>query len=77
MGMRFRLKASFDVTSLTGQARIVAVAMQRYGLIVADNGSNWYFQGAPSPGWDDDDLSQLKAIDGTWFEAVDTGPVLR
>jgi hypothetical protein len=77
MGMRFRLKASFDVTSLTGQARVVAVAMQRYGLIVADNGSNWYFQGAPSPGWDDDDLSQLKAIDGAWFEAVDTGPVLR
>jgi hypothetical protein len=76
MGMRFRLKASFDVASLTGQARVIAVAMQRYGLIVADNGSNWYFQGAPDPGWDDDDLDQLKAIDGSWFEAVDTGPVL-
>ena len=76
MGMRFRLKGSFDVGSLTGQARVIAVAMQRYGLIVADNGSNWYFQGAPDPGWDDDDLNQLKAIDGSWFEAVDTGPVL-
>jgi hypothetical protein len=77
MGMRFRLKASFDAAALTGQARVIAVAMQRYGLIVADNGSNWYFQGAPSPDWDDDDLGQLKSIDGSWFEAVDTGPVLR
>lgn len=76
MGMRFRLKASFDVSSLTGQARVIATAMQRYGLIVADNGSNWYFQGAPSLGWDDDDLGQLKSIDGSWFEAVDSGPVL-
>lgn len=76
MGLRLRLKASFDVTSLTGQARTIAVAMQRYGLIVADNGSNWFFQGAPSVGWDDDDLNQLKSISGFEFEVVDTGPVL-
>jgi hypothetical protein len=75
MGLRLRLKASFDVTSLSGQARTIAVAMQRYGLIVADNGSNWFFQGAPSAGWDDDDLGQLKSISGTEFEVVDTGPV--
>lgn len=76
MGMRLRLRADFDVTTLTGQARVIAAAMQRYGLIVADNGSNWFFQGAPSPGWNDDDLNQLKAIPGTAFEVVDTGPVL-
>ena len=52
-----RLRADFDVSQLTGQARVIAVAMQRYGVIVADNGSNWFFQGAPSPGWDDDDLN--------------------
>ena len=75
MGLRLRLEASFDVTSLTGQARVIAEAMQRYGLIVADNGSNWYFQGAPSSGWDDDDLNQLKGVPGTAFEVVDTGPV--
>jgi hypothetical protein len=75
MGMRLRLSASFDVASLTGQSRVIATAMQRYGLIVADNGSNWYFQGAPSTGWNDDDLNQLKAIPGTAFEVVDTGPV--
>ncbi|MGZ4766872.1 MAG: hypothetical protein ACXVH5_10690, partial [Ilumatobacteraceae bacterium] len=75
MGMRLRLSASFDVTTLSGQARVIATAMQRYGLIVADNGSNWYFQGAPDPGWNDNDLNQLKSIPGTDFEVVDTGPV--
>jgi hypothetical protein len=76
MGMRLRLKASFDTSQLSGQARVIAVAMQRYGLIVADNGSNWFFQGAPNPGWDDDQLEQLKSISGDNFEVVDTGPVL-
>jgi hypothetical protein len=75
MGMRLRLSASFDVGGLTGQAKVIATAMQRYGLMVADNGSNWYFQGAPNPGWNDDDLNQLKAIPGSAFEVVDTGPV--
>lgn len=75
MGLRLRLRSSFDTSSLTGQARVIAVAMQRYGLIVADNGSNWFFQGAPSDGWDDDDLNQLKSISGDEFEVVDTGPV--
>ena len=76
MGMRLRLRAGFDVSRLTGQARVIAEAMQRYGVIVADNGSNWYFQGAWSPGWDDADLNQLKSISGTEFEVVDTGPVI-
>ena len=75
MGMRFRLSANFNIDSLTGQARVIAFAMQQYGLIVADNGSNWFFQGAPDPGWNDNDLNQLKAIPGTAFEVVDTGPV--
>jgi hypothetical protein len=75
MGMRFRLKADFDINGLTGQAKVIAVAMQQYGLIVADNGSNWFFQGAPNPGWNDEDLDQLKNIAGTSFEVVDTGPV--
>lgn len=76
MGLRLRLSADFDVNRLTGQARVIAIALQRYGFIVADNGSNWYFQGAPDPRWDDDDLGQLKDIPGTAFEVVDTGPVL-
>ncbi len=77
MGLRLRLKASFDVSVLSGQARVIAQAMQRYGLIVADNGSNWFFQGAHSASWDDAELDQLKSISGDWFEVVDTGPVRR
>jgi hypothetical protein len=77
MGLRLRLKASFDVGTLTGQARVIAVALQRYGMIVADNGSNWFFQGAPDSRWADADLDQLKAISGSEFEVVDTGPILR
>ena len=75
MGQRLRLRADYDISSLTGEARVIAVAMQTYGLIVADNGSNWFFQGATDPRWDDDDLNQLKRIPGTAFEVVDTGPV--
>lgn len=75
MGMRFRLSANFNVAALHGQARVIAFAMQQYGLIVADNGSNWFFQGAPDLGWNDNDLNQLKAIPGSAFEVVDTGPI--
>ena len=74
MGLRLRLKASYDLGSLSGQSLVIARAMQQYGVIVADNGSNWFFQGAPSPGWNDDDLNQLKAIPGTAFEVVRFGP---
>jgi len=75
MGMRLRLKAGYDISSFGGQARVVAVAMQHFGLIVADNGSNWFFQGSTDPRWNDDELNQLKAIPGTAFEVVDSGPV--
>jgi len=74
MGQRLRLRADFDISALTGAARVIAVAMQQYGLIVADNGSNWFFQGATDPRWNDDELNQLKRIPGTAFEVVDTGP---
>ena len=77
MGLRLRLRADADLSGLSGQALVIAEAMQRYGLIVADNGSNWFFQGAPDPRWDDDDLGRLKDIPGTAFEVVDTGPVRR
>lgn len=75
MGLRLRLRADADLTRLSGQALVIAEAMQRYGLIVADNGSNWFFQGSHDPGWDDDNLNQLKDIPGSSFEVVDTGPV--
>jgi hypothetical protein len=72
MGLRVRLKASVDISKLPPQARIVALAMKTYGMIVADNGSNWYVTGAPSPHWSNDQLHALGALHGSDFEVVDT-----
>jgi hypothetical protein len=71
MGERLRLKASVDVSGLPRQARAVARAMKRYGLIVADNGSDWFVSGAPSRHWDDDGLHALGELTGRAFEVVD------
>jgi hypothetical protein len=76
MGLRLRLKASFDVTAFHGQARVVLNALKKYGMIVADNGSNWYISGASDTRWDDDDLNQLKTVPGSAFEVVNTGESL-
>ncbi|MFL5299863.1 MAG: hypothetical protein ACJ79R_05930 [Anaeromyxobacteraceae bacterium] len=75
MGARARLKASVDLSRMTPQARVVARALQRYGMILADNGSNWYVTGAPDPRWDDDDLGALTSLRGSDFEFVAAGPV--
>ena len=72
MGLRVRLKASFDISSYTGQARIVLIALKRYGMLLADNGSPWYVTGAPSSGWNDDNLHTLNKVPGSAFEVVDT-----
>jgi hypothetical protein len=72
MGARFRLVASFDLTGFSSKARIVLRAMKRYGLILADNGSNWYFQGARDGRWTNRLLDQLKSVPASAFEAVDT-----
>jgi hypothetical protein len=76
MGLRLRLKADFDLSPYTRAARVILVAMQRYGTIVADNGSDWYFGGATDARWNDEDLDQLKRVPGSAFEAVETGPVI-
>jgi len=70
MGMRFRLKSGYDISGMTGDAKVIAEALKRYGFINADNGSNWYFQGASDRRWNDDNLNQLKEIPGSAFEVV-------
>jgi hypothetical protein len=72
MGLRVRLKASFDIRPFPRQARIVLTALKRYGMIVADNGSNWYISGAPSPAWSNDQLHTLGRVTGSDFEVVDS-----
>jgi hypothetical protein len=77
MGQRLRLKASFNVNGFPKQARAVLVALKRYGMILADNGSSWYITGAPNKGWDNDDLHSLGRVKGSDFEVVDTSKLPR
>ena len=79
MGLRMRLKASFDTSSFSGPTLVILTAMKKFGIILADNGSNWYISGECNQGWDsymDDLVSNLKKVHGSDFEAVNTGPVL-
>ena len=70
MGLRVRLKASFDIASYPPQARVVLEALKRYGMILADNGSPWYISGAPDSRWSNDDLHSLGRVTGADFEVV-------
>jgi hypothetical protein len=72
MGLRVRLKANVSISGLPYQARVVATALKRYGMMLADNGSPWYVSGAPNRRWNDDALHQLGRLDGRDFEVVDT-----
>ncbi|MCJ7501602.1 MAG: hypothetical protein MUP80_00890 [Acidobacteriia bacterium] len=77
MGMRVRLKASFDLASYHGQARVILNALKKYGMMVADNGQSWFITGASDPRWDDADLDQLKSVPGGAFEVVQVGTIIR
>ena len=76
MGARFRMKASHDCAPYSREVQVICAAMKRYGMFVADNGSDWYVSGTHDPRWDDDALGDLKRIPGSAFEAVETGPVI-
>ncbi len=76
MGARFRLRRDVDLSRYRGHALVILRALQRYGMIVADNGSSWFITGASDTRWDDDDLAQLKTVPGSWFDVVDTGSVV-
>jgi hypothetical protein len=75
MGMRLRLKSNFDISGFSTANQVILTAMKTYGMIVADNGSNLYFQGAPDARWDDNDLNALKAIDASDFDVIEMGTV--
>ncbi|MCC6429194.1 MAG: hypothetical protein IT435_20530 [Phycisphaerales bacterium] len=76
MGLRLRLKASFNINTYPASVRPILQALKAYGMMVADNGSNWYISGAPDPRWDDDELATLHSVKGSNFEVVDTGPII-
>ncbi|MBX3081494.1 MAG: hypothetical protein KF716_07635 [Anaerolineae bacterium] len=74
MGLRVRLKADYDISGFTGASRVILEALRKYGMIVADNGSDWFISGENNTAWDDDDLNQLKDVPGSAFEAVQSPP---
>ena len=80
MGARFRLRSSFDISSFNAQTQVVLTAMKHYGLIAADNGSNWFFQGTMDSGWNSEPyatmVAQLKTIPASAFEAVDESSLM-
>lgn len=75
MGARFRLKSSYPAAGYSARARVVLTAMKRFGLVLADNGSPWYFQGDADPSWPAGLIAELKRIPASAFEAVDTSPL--
>lgn len=76
MGMRVRLKASVDISGYSPAMQVILQGMKKYGLILADNGSNWYISGAPDPRWNDSELNTLKNIKGSDFEVVQMGTIV-
>jgi hypothetical protein len=76
MGMRVRLKASFDVSGFSANVQVILNAMKKHGMLLADNGSGWYVSGAPDPRWSDDDLATLSRVRSTDFEVVRMGTVV-
>jgi hypothetical protein len=77
MGLRFRLRRDYPIAGFPRQARVVLQALKEYGMILADNGSNWYLSGAPDPRWSNDQLHTLHRVPGSAFEVVDTSSFRR
>jgi hypothetical protein len=75
MGMRMRLKASYDITSFPPQSQVILAALKKYGMIMADNGSSMYLSGDPDNRWNNDDLDALKQVPASAFEVVLINPL--
>lgn len=76
MGMRVRLKASFDISSFPASVQVILTALKKYGMFVADNGSNWFISGAPDDRWNNDELHTLSRVPGSAFEVVKMGTIV-
>jgi hypothetical protein len=76
MGMRVRLKADYDISGYNPQVRVILTALKKYGMILADNGSDWFISGSPSPKWNNEILNQLKKVKGKEFEVVKMGEIV-
>lgn len=70
MGMRVRLKASVDISGFPPNERVILACLKKYGMIVADNGGDWFLSGAPDARWNNEELGALKRIHGSDFEVI-------
>jgi hypothetical protein len=77
MGLRVRLKASYDLSKVTGAPKVILTALKKYGMLLSDNGSDWFITGESNPAWSDDELSPLKQVPASAFEVVKLGPIRR
>ncbi|MGA3089042.1 MAG: hypothetical protein ABSD75_10545 [Terriglobales bacterium] len=75
MGMRLRLKSSYDISGFPAQSKVILAALQQYGMIMADNGSSMFISGAPDNRWDNSDLGELKTVPASAFEVVRMDPI--
>lgn len=73
MGLRVRLKADYDISKFPKSAQVILTCLKKYGMLLADNGSDWFITGAPDNRWVDDELHTLKRVKGRDLECVDTG----
>ena len=70
MGLRLRLRANFDLSKFHGQSLVILQALKTYGMMLADNGSDWYITGSTDPRWNDNDLDQIKTVPASAFEVI-------
>ena len=75
MGLRVRLRADYDIQGFPRSAQVILVTLKKYGMLLADNGSNWFVSGVPDSRWDDSELATLKRVRGRDLECVLTGPL--
>ena len=76
MGMRVRLRADYDLSGFPRAARVILTALKKYGMFLADNGSDWFVTGVPDPRWNDEELATLKRVKGRDFEVVQMGEMV-
>jgi len=76
MGLRVRLRGDYDISGFPKEAQVILAALKTYGMILADNGSDWFISGIHDPRWGDDATHAIRRVHGSDFEVVDTGPVI-
>lgn len=77
MGLRLRLKADYDISPFPRSVQVILTALKKYGMILADNGSNWFITGTHDDRWNDEEVGTIRGVPGSAFEVVDTGPIVR